>query len=84
MGWVNRDMQVEVRVTGQLIDYFSGTHVNLDEGASVEQALVVLEIPAASVGLVSVNGDAVPREKRARHGLVAGDQMVVMAPLTGG
>jgi|TARA_B100000959_G_scaffold41902_1_gene42070 sulfur carrier protein ThiS len=77
-------MQVEVRVTGQLIDYFSGTHVNLDEGASVEQALVVLEIPAASVGLVSVNGDAVPREKRPQHGLVAGDQMVVMAPLTGG
>ncbi len=77
-------MQVEVRVTGQLIDYFSGTHVNLDEGAIVEQALVVLEIPAASVGLVSVNGDAVPREKRPQHGLVAGDQMVVMAPLTGG
>ncbi len=73
-----------MRVTGQLIDYFSGTHVNLDEGASVEQALVVLEIPAASVGLVSVNGDAVPREKRPQHGLVAGDQMVVMAPLTGG
>ena len=77
-------MQVEVRVTGQLIDYFSGTHVNLAEGANVEQALVTLEIPAASVGLVSVNGEAVPRAKRARHGLIDGDQMVVMAPLTGG
>mgnify|MGYP006096456903 FL=1 len=77
-------MQVEVRVTGQLIDYFSGTHVNLAEGANVAQALVALEIPAASVGLVSVNGEAVPRAKRAQHGLVDGDQMVVMAPLTGG
>lgn len=77
-------MQVEVRVTGQLIDYFSGTHVNLVEGANVEQALLTLEIPAASVGLVSVNGEAVPRAKRAQHGLVDGDQMVVMAPLTGG
>ena len=77
-------MQVEVRVTGQLIDYFSGTHVNLAKGANVEQALVTLEIPAASVGLVSVNGEAVPRAKRAQRGLVDGDQMVVMAPLTGG
>jgi molybdopterin converting factor small subunit len=56
-------MQVKVRVTGQLIDYFSGTHVNLAKGASVEQALVALEIPTS---------------------LVDGDQMVVMAPLTGG
>ena len=77
-------MQVEVRVTGQLIDYFSGTHVNLTDGTNVEQALVTLEIPAASVGLVSVNGEAVPRAKRAQHGLVDGDHMVVMAPLTGG
>ncbi|MDE0976817.1 MAG: MoaD/ThiS family protein [Arenicellales bacterium] len=84
MGWINLGMQVEVRVTGQLVDYFSGTHVNLAEGANVEQALVALEIPAASVGLVSVNGEAVPRAKRAQHGLVDGDQMVVMAPLTGG
>jgi len=77
-------MQVEVRVTGQLVDYFCGTHVTLVEGANVEQALVALEIPAASVGLVSVNGEAVPRAKRAQQGLVDGDQMVVMAPLTGG
>ncbi len=77
-------MQVKVRVTGQLIDYFSGAHVSLAEGASVEQALVALEIPAASVGLVSVNGEAVPRAKRPHHSLVDGDQMVVMAPLTGG
>ena len=77
-------MQLNVRVTGQLIDYFSGTHVKLVEGANVEQALVALEIPARSVGLVSVNGQAVPRAKRGQHGLVDGDQMVVMAPLTGG
>ena len=77
-------MQVEVRVTGQLIDYFSGTYVNLAKGANVAQALVALEIPAVSVGLVSVNGEAVPRAKRAQHSLVDGDQMVVMAPLTGG
>jgi|TARA_B110000263_G_scaffold177541_1_gene155279 sulfur carrier protein ThiS len=77
-------MQVKVRVTGQLIDYFSGTHVNLAKGASVEQALVALEIPTRNVGLVSVNGEAVPRAKRAQHSLVDGDQMVVMAPLTGG
>ncbi|HIE75213.1 MAG TPA: thiamine biosynthesis protein ThiS, partial [Gammaproteobacteria bacterium] len=31
-----------------------------------------------------VNGEAVPRAKRAQHSLVDGDQMVVMAPLTGG
>ena len=77
-------MQVEVRVTGQLIDYFSGTYVNLAEGTNVAQALAALEIPAVSVGLVSVNGEAVPRAKRAQHSLVDGDQMVVMAPLTGG
>jgi len=36
------------------------------------------------VGLVSVNGEAVSKAKRPHRALADGDELVVMAPLTGG
>lgn len=77
-------MRVGVKVTGHLIDLCSATHVDLDEGACVDTALGALGIPPAQVGLVSVNGEAVPKAKRSEMVLRESDEMVVMAPLTGG
>ncbi|HJP06275.1 MAG: MoaD/ThiS family protein [Proteobacteria bacterium] len=77
-------MRVKVRVTGQLIDICSADHVDLADGASVDQALAQLNIPHDQVGLVSVNGEAVSKAKRPHRALADGDELVVMAPLTGG
>ena len=52
--------------------------------ASVDDALVALGIPSDQVGLVSVDGEAVPKAKRGGTTLTDGNEMVVMAPLTGG
>jgi len=77
-------MRIQVRVTGHLIDLCSVDAVELPEGASVDDALVALGIPSDQVGLVSVDGEAVPKAKRGGTTLTDGNDMVVMAPLTGG
>jgi sulfur carrier protein ThiS len=77
-------MRIQVRVTGHLIDFCSVDAVELPEGASVDDALVALGVPSDQVGLVSVDGEAVSRAKRGGTTLADGNEMVVMAPLTGG
>jgi len=77
-------MRIQVRVTGHLIDLCSVDEVELPEGASVDDAVGALGIPSEQVGLVSVDGEAVPRAKRSSTMLTDGNEMVVMAPLTGG
>ncbi|MGB1714099.1 MAG: sulfur carrier protein ThiS [Arenicellales bacterium] len=77
-------MQVKVRVTGHLIDLCSVDEVELPEGASVADAVAALGIPPAQVGLVSVDGQAVSKARRDSTLLADGNEMVVMAPLTGG
>ena len=77
-------MQVKVRVTGHLIDLCSLDEVDLPEGASVADAVAALGIPPEQVGLVSVDGQAVSKARRDSTLLVDGNEMVVMAPLTGG
>ena len=77
-------MQVKVRVTGHLIDLCSVDEVDLPEGASVADAVAVLGIPPEQVGLVSVDGQAVSKARRDNTTLADGNEMVVMAPLTGG
>ena len=77
-------MQVKVRVTGHLIDLCSIDEVELPEGASVADAVAALGIPPEQVGLVSVDGQAVSKARRDTTALVDGNEMVVMAPLTGG
>ena len=77
-------MQIKVRVTGQLIDFCSVDAAERPEGASVDDAIGLLGIPLDQVGLVSVDGQAVSRAKRAGTVLADGSEMVVMAPLTGG
>ena len=77
-------MQVKVRVTGHLIDLCSVDEVELPEGASVADAVAALGIPAEQVGLVSVDGQAVSKARRDSTLLADGNEMVVMAPLTGG
>ena len=77
-------MQVKVRVTGHLIDLCSVDEVELPEGASVADAVAALGIPPEQVGLVSVDGQAVSKARRDTTALVDGNEMVVMAPLTGG
>jgi len=77
-------MRIQVRVTGHLIDLCSVDEVELPEGASVDDAVGTLGIPSEQIGLVSVDGEAVPRAKRSSTMLTDGNEMVVMAPLTGG
>ncbi len=77
-------MQVKVRVTGHLIDLCSVDEVELPEGASVADAVAALGIPPEEVGLVSVDGQAVSKARRDTTTLADGNEMVVMAPLTGG
>lgn len=77
-------MQVKVRVTGHLIDLCSVDEVELPDGASVADAVAALGIPPAQVGLVSVDGQAVSKARRDSTLLADGNEMVVMAPLTGG
>ena len=77
-------MQIKVRVTGHLIDLCSVDEVELPEGASVSDAVVALGIPLEQVGLVSVDGQAVSKARRDTTSLTDGNEMVVMAPLTGG
>ena len=77
-------MQVKVRVTGHLIDLCSVDEVELPEGASVSDAVAALGIPPEQVGLVSVDGQAVSKARRDSTSLADGNEMVVMAPLTGG
>ena len=77
-------MQVKVRVTGHLIDLCSVDEVELPEGASVADAVAALGIPPEQVGLVSVDGQAVSKARRDNTTLADGNEMVVMAPLTGG
>ena len=77
-------MQVKVRVTGHLIDLCAVDEVELPEGASVADAVAALGIPPEEVGLVSVDGQAVSKARRDTTALADGNEMVVMAPLTGG
>ena len=77
-------MQIKVRVTGHLIDLCSVDEVELPEGASVSDAVVALGIPLEQIGLVSVDGQAVSKARRDSISLTDGNEMVVMAPLTGG
>ena len=77
-------MQVKVRETGHLIDLCSLDEVELPEGASVADAVAALGIPPEQVGLVSVDGQAVSKARRDSTLLADGNEMVVMAPLTGG
>ena len=77
-------MQIKVRVTGHLIDLCSVDEVELPEGASVADAVAALGIPPEQVGLVSVDGQAVSKARRDSTLLADGNEMVVMAPLTGG
>ena len=77
-------MQIKVRVTGHLIDLCSVDEVDLPEGASVADAVAALGIPPEQVGLVAVDGQAVSKARRDTTALADGNEMVVMAPLTGG
>ena len=77
-------MQIKVRVTGHLIDLCSVDEVELSDGASVADAVAALGIPPEQVGLVSVDGQAVSKARRDTTALADGNEMVVMAPLTGG
>ena len=77
-------MQIKVRVTGHLIDLCSVDEVELSDGTSVADAVAALGIPPEQVGLVSVDGQAVSKVRRDNTTLADGNEMVVMAPLTGG
>ena len=85
--WVlaeHRALQVGIKVTGRLVDYFDGTEVILPTGASVAEALAAIGITADQVGLVAVNGESVARAQYGERLLGDGDSMTVLAPLTGG
>ncbi|XXK21097.1 MoaD/ThiS family protein [Arenicellales bacterium nBUS_48] len=77
-------VRIGIRVTGHLIDFCSVDALELPDGASISDAIFLLGIPVEQVGLVSIDGQAVSKAKRDDFRLVEGNEMVVMAPLTGG
>lgn len=77
-------MKLKIKVTGHLVDYFSGDEAVLPAGASIEEVLSGIGIPLDEVGLVAVNGSAVKKADRGTAVLNDGDNVTVMAPLTGG
>ena len=77
-------MRIGIRVTGHLIDFCSVDALDVPQGASIADAIDLIGIPIEQVGLVSIDGQAVSRAKRSDTRLSEGNEMVVMAPLTGG
>lgn len=62
---------------------YNGEPREIPEGATVQQLLEALKLPARQVA-VEVNYDVVPRERHAERRLQAGDQVEVVTLVGGG
>ena len=75
-------MQITVKLMGMLAAQTpSDGQLQLDDGASIEDALVALEVPVDSVAAFTVNGSLV---KDRQHALAEGDDLTVLPPVGGG
>lgn len=75
-------MQVHVKLMGVLkAKTPDGGTLDLSDGATVQEALTLLDIPTARVQVVSINGTI---EHDFDHALAPEDQLTVLAPVGGG
>ena len=75
-------MEVRIKLMGMLRDKAPPAgKLDLAEGATIDDALRALEIPADSVQVFTVNGHLV-RDRSRR--LSAGDELSVLPPVGGG
>ena len=63
----------------------NGSPTELADGATVEAALAVLEVPAAGRGVaVAVDAEVVPRTEWGRHELQEGARVEILRAIQGG
>jgi sulfur carrier protein len=63
----------------------NGSLTELADGATVEAALAVLEVPAAGRGVaVAVDAEVVPRTEWGRHELQEGARVEILRAIQGG
>jgi len=75
-------MQVQVKLMGALKKKTpEGGKLDLPDGATITNALEVLDISRANVQVVSINGSF---ERDLSRPLDAGDELTVLAPVGGG
>ena len=75
-------MQVHVKLMGVLKTKTpEGGTIDLSDGATVDDALTILDIPTAHVQVVTINGTI---EHDFAHALAPEDQLTVLAPVGGG
>ena len=78
-------MKVDIRLIGALEEYRETDDLlELTEGGSVEDVLSLLGIPANELGMVSVNGESIPKQNRSTTILCDGDQLTAMTLIKGG
>ena len=75
-------MQITVKLMGMLAAQAPGDgQLQLHDGASIEDALLALDIPVDSVAAFTVNGSLVKDRQQA---LAEGDDLTVLPPVGGG
>ena len=75
-------MQISVKLTGVLKSKTpAGDKLDLPEGATIESALSLLDIPAQRIQVVTINGTL---ERDLKRALEPDDEMTVLAPVGGG
>jgi molybdopterin converting factor small subunit len=84
-------VKVEVRLFAGLREKLPAAtrgraRIRLPDGASLQQLLDTLEIPARMAQMVLVNGVQVPRDRADRESrvLAAGDTVAIFPPVAGG
>ena len=75
-------MQVRVKLMGVLKQKTpDGGKLDLSEGSTLEQALLSLDISGEAVQAISINGKF---ERDLSRTLEANDELVILAPVSGG
>jgi sulfur carrier protein ThiS len=75
-------MRIQVHLMGMLKSKEPvGNELELPDGATIEQALVALDVPAASVQIFTVNGQLI-RDRT--HSLHDKDNLSILPPVGGG
>ena len=75
-------MKIQVKLMGMLKDQTpEGGVIELPAGATIESALVAMDIPVDSVHVFTVNGQLI-RDRG--HELADGDEFTVVPPVGGG
>ena len=78
-------MKIDIRLIGRLEEYWNTDEpLEIDEGATVNEALAALGIPEEDAGMIALNGSSVAKKTRNSQRLTEGDSITIMAPVHGG